>query len=271
MAFFRFYDKSHSYLDLIKIILFSEIFYMKTRALIIIILFWVGFIANAQTVEPSAVVEKGNLQLEFEALFSNEKAGVQKYASLTLPKLLMRFGLSDRIELQLQTIFLKERYFENNILNSSTYGFSEMELGLALNLWEAKGILPETALMVRMGTSDNGLLKNIGNNISLNFSNAISNKLSVNYNIGTLTDLAKQTFGFYILNISYNHNPKWHFFMENSHHFTFYSTNVNILSTGFGLNVNDQITVDFSAGKNLLNNMFFTGMIFTWVVDTSKS
>jgi len=244
---------------------------MKALDYFLIIFFIVFNKIEAQTVEPSNGVGKGFLQLEFETLYSHEKYGLQKNTAVTLPKVLKRFGLSDKVELQWQTIIIKERSLENKMLNASNYHFDEMEIGLSINLWKAKGVLPEAALMARIVTSEKDVFTNIGNNISMNFSNIISDKITLNYNIGTLTDLNKETYGFYIANICYEPNSKWHFFIENSNQFKYDQIESNTLSSGFGSQLNDHLTVDFSVGKSLQQNMYFTGMIFVWVVNTDKN
>ena len=106
--------------------------------------------------------------------------------------------------------------------------------------------------------------------ISLNFSNNISEKLTLNYNIGTVTDIDKNTAGFYIVNVNYEPSAKMHFFIENSSNFTFENTESICLGTGFGFNLNNNLALDFSVAKSLKHNLFFTGAILTWVINTKN-
>ena len=177
--------------------------------------FTIVFISSksiGQIVEPSSVVEKNILQLELETLYSIEKKASQKTTSWDIPNILIRYGLSDNIELQLHTPFTKERYFEYNELTTNIFKFEEGEFGISINLWGQNKFLPETAIMARIVSSTNTLKFNeLGNIVSLNFSNLVSKKLRLNYNIGTTTNIKKHTTGFYILNISYEPNSQVHY------------------------------------------------------------
>lgn len=245
---------------------------MHKLTYLVLIILLINIKIVAQTVEPSTGVEKNNIQLEFETLFSIEKKESQKNTSWSLPNILVRYGISKNIELQLHTPFTKERCFENNLLTSNVFKFDEVEIGVSLNLWKQHKILPETAIMARVISKTNRFsINKLGNIISLNFSNIISKKISLGYNIGTSTNINKETTGFYILNVTYVPNSNWHYFLENSRNFTFENTESNCLGTGFGHNLNSNITIDFSFSKSLKNNMFYTGAILSWAINTKKS
>lgn len=236
--------------------------------------FTIVFISSksiGQIVEPSSVVEKNILQLELETLYSIEKKASQKTTSWDIPNILIRYGLSDNIELQLHTPFTKERYFEYNELTTNIFKFEEGEFGISINLWGQNKFLPETAIMARIVSSTNTLKFNeLGNIVSLNFSNLVSKKLRLNYNIGTTTNIKKHTTGFYILNISYEPNSQVHYFLENSSDFTLNNVESNSLGMGFGLNLSNNLAMDFSATRSLNHDMFSTGVILTWAINTKK-
>jgi hypothetical protein len=223
-----------------------------------------------QTVEPSRNVKRNNLQLEFETTYSVENESVNKTTSWNIPNILIRYGISDNIELQLHTPFTKVRCFENGQLTSNIFEFKEMEFGVSVNLWKQNKLLPETAIMARIVSSTQDINTGaLGNIVSLNFSNAISNKMSFNYNIGTTTDIDKNTYWFYVMNISYELNSKTHFFVENTGMFN-ENTESNCLGTGFGFNFSSSFAIDFSIANSLNNKMFYAGAIVTWVINTNK-
>ena len=85
-----------------------------------------------QTVEPSRNVKRNNLQLEFETTYSVENESVNKTTSWNIPNILIRYGVSDNIELQLHTPFTKVRCFENGQLTSNIFEFKEMEFGVSV-------------------------------------------------------------------------------------------------------------------------------------------
>jgi hypothetical protein len=223
-----------------------------------------------QTVEPSRNVAKHNLQLEIETTYSVEKESKNKTTSWNIPNILIRYGLSNNFELQFHTPFTKERCFENNQLTSNIFKFEEMEFGASVNLWKQNKIIPETAVMARLVLPTKNFNSNgFGNIISLNFSNVIWNNISLNYNVGSTTNLNKNTFGFYIVNFSYQSTNNLRFFIENSGMFN-KNTESNCLGTGFGTNLSHSIGIDFSIAKSLKNNMFYSGAIITWVINTNK-
>ena len=96
---------------------------MKTKDFVVsvltIILLHVKLIS--QTVEPSKGVDKNNLQFEFETLYSVEREPLTKTTSWDVPNVLIRYGLSKNIELQLHTPFTNERCFENVITSYSIH------------------------------------------------------------------------------------------------------------------------------------------------------
>ena len=245
---------------------------MKDLGLVVFTVFLLQFKLIGQTVEPSKAVDKNNLQLEFETLYSVENETSSKTTSWSIPNVLIRYGMSNNIELQLHTPFTKERCFVDNELTSNIFKFEEVEIGASINLWKQNKLIPEAAIMTRIVLPTKTFnSKGVGNVVSLNLSNLISNKICLNYNVGTTTDINKSTTGFYVVNMYYEPNSKVHFFIENSSGFTLKKTESSCLSTGLGVNLNDFFTVDFSVAKSLKNKMFYVGAILTWVINTEKS
>ena len=248
-------------------------FLLNMRHSIISILVTLFLISNvgSQTIEPSSNVEKRVLQMEFETLYSVEQDTKQKNTSWSLPNVLLRYGLSDNVELQLHTPFTKERCFENNGLTSNVFEFSEVELGLSVNLWNQNRLLPEAAIMVRaISPTESFSFDTLGNMVSLNLSHSISQKVRLGYNLGTTTNMAQNTTGFFVLNIAYEPNARVHYFLENSTNFDIDAMKSNCLGLGVGFNLNANMAIDFSAANSLLHSMFYTGAILTWAIDTKK-
>ena len=228
---------------------------------------------NAQTVEPSSGIEKNNIQLELESLYSTQKEGAEKITSWSVPSLLLRYGLSKSIELQLNTPIIKEQLYNDNHLIHSLYKFDDIQLGFAINLWKQKKILPETSLMFRAIIPVNLKLntKNIGKILALNFSHQIDSKFNFSNNIGYVTEITNKTTGFYISNLTFELNPKVHFFVENFGDFTekkLISSNLNI---GAGYNLNSNLSVDISMANGLNHNLFYVGGVLTWVFNLTKN
>lgn len=244
---------------------------LKKLILSIFLLVFASYGLVGQAVEPSSSIQMSNMQLEFEALYSVENESLIKEASWSIPNILIRYGLSNNIELQLHTPFTQVRCFENNQLISNVFTFEEMEFGVSVNLWKQKKLLPEAAIMGRLVSPiGNFNSKGFGHILSLNFSNVLSNKTSISYNVGTTTDVDKNTFGFYIVNVSYQSNSNLRFFIENSVMFN-KSVKSNCLGLGFGFNIINNISLDFSIAKRLKSTMFYTGAVLTWVIKTKNN
>ena len=161
---------------------------MKNVVLYIFTLALISSRFVGQTVESSSCVQINNIQLELEALYSVENESLNKETSWSIPNILIRYGLSKNIEVQLHTPFTQVRCFENNQLISNVFTFEEMEFGVSVNLWKQKKLIPEAAVMGRIVSPvGNFNSKGFGNILSLNFSNALSNKTSINYNYHCLS------------------------------------------------------------------------------------
>jgi hypothetical protein len=241
---------------------------LRISVLYIFFLLFTGSHIIGQTVEPSSGIPLHNLQLEFEALYSVETESFNKETSWSVPNILVRYGLSNNIELQLHTPFTQVRCFENNQLISNEFTFDEIEFGVSVNLWSQNKFIPEAAIMARIITPVGKLNSNsFGNMVSLNFSNVVSSKTSIHYNLGTTTDFDKNTFGFYTVNLTYQTHKNLRFFIENSGMFN-KNTKSNCLGSGFGFNVIKNFSVDVSVAKSLKRNMYYTGVIKAWVINT---
>lgn len=245
---------------------------MRCLGLVIYMMFLLQTKLLGQTVEPSRGVGAYQLQLEVETLYSVDKDNTAKITSWNLPNILMRYGLTNDIELQLHTPFTKERCFVNNKVTSNIFKFDEIEVGASFNLLDQKNWFPEAALMARVVLPTNGFgNQGIGNIISLNFSNTISKSFSLSYNLGTTTNTNKKTSGFYVMNMSYQINSQVQFFIENSSGFTFKNMESNCMATGFEVVMSPFCMIDFSVAKSLKNKMYYAGAILTWAINTKKS
>lgn len=218
----------------------------------------------AQTVEPSAVVERKVLQLELESLYVMEKDGLDRYDSWSIPSLLMRYGLDKNVELQLNVPYLRESRFEDDDMVSSRTFLDNVQMGLSVNLWESNHILPQAAIMARalIPVYDNEN-QEVGTLLALNLSNTLTQQLSLNYNIGWVHDTGGNS-GYYIANLSYDITPTTHTFVE-----FFGSTYDKIqmnhnINSGIGFNLGNAFCLDLSVANGLNHDMMFFGGVLTY-------
>ena len=242
---------------------------MKNIAFVVFVLVQ-GAHIMCQTVEPSTGIDDEFLQIELESIYSIQKEGTEKNTAWSIPSLLVRYGLTSSIELQVNVPVVKEQLYNDDHLIHELYKFDEMQLGLSVNLWEQKQLVPEAALMYRIIIPANIQfnINNLGHILSLNLSHQIGSKFSFTNNIGFVDELNNKTTGFYISNLSYELNTKVHFFVENFGDFNssnFISTNINI---GGGYNINTDLSIDLSMARGINHDLFYVGGILTWVFNT---
>ncbi|RXP59399.1 hypothetical protein EC396_04950 [Lutibacter sp. HS1-25] len=212
------------------------------------------------------------LQIEMEGQYAIQKEGKTKQVAWSIPSLLFRYGLSNAVELQLNAPLIREHLYENDHLIHSLNKFDHVQLGLSVNLWKQKNILPAAAIMGRiiLPFENNLKINTLGKIVSLNFSNTINEHFSLNYNIGYAYETDATKSGYYIANLSYNLNSKIHFFLENFADFNkemIVSQNLNL---GGGYNIKNNLSIDYSIAKGLNHNLFYTSLLVTWQINTQK-
>lgn len=238
----------------------------------LVFLLLLSTITYAQIVEPATNIDKHTLQIEIEAQYAQQKEGTEKQISWSIPSVLFRYGLLNGLELQLNAPLIKEELYENDHLIHSLNKFDHIQFGVSVNLWKQKNLLPEAAFMARViiPFKQNLNYNAIGKIAALNFSNLIGEKFSLNYNIGYVTETESEDSAYYIANITYNLNSKMHFFAEN---FADFSQNLKAfqnINIGGGYQLNEQMCIDLSIANGLNHSLFYTGMIFTWQLNTKK-
>lgn len=246
---------------------------MKKRIPLTLFLIILSLNITAQTVEPSASVDRNILQIELESLYTIQKEGSEKIKSWSIPSVLLRYGLTNSLELQFNAPLIRENLYENDHLVHSLHKFDDMQVGFAVNLWSQHKILPEASLMVRaIIPINNGIkLQEIGSVISLNLSNKLTNKLTLNYNIGLVNEAESTSSGFYITNFCYAYSSKIRFFAETfgdfSNHYKA-SHNINI---GGGYSLRENLCIGFTVANGINHNLFYTGCILNWSINTKKN
>ena len=232
----------------------------------------IHFQTYSQTAEPSSTINQSILQIELESLYTTQKEGSIKMKSWSIPSALFRYGLLKCLELQLNTPIIKEKLWENDHLVHSLNKFDDIQVGFSINLWKQQKYIPETSLMVRaiLPTDSKFELNKIGKICSLNFSNSLSTKFSLNYNIGYAVQTDGIKSGFYIANLSYEANSKLHFFVENFGDFNNKKLISHNINTGIGYNIFENFILDLSIANGVNHNMFYVGGIVTYILNTKK-
>jgi len=220
-----------------------------------------------QTIEPSTGVGRSRLQLELESLYVMEKEDGNKINSWSIPSFLIRYGISDAVELQINVPYVMESKYKDDSMVSSRTFLDNVQAGVSVNLWHQKGILPQAAIMARAlipiydyNNSD------IGSLVALNLSNSLTDQLSLNYNLGWIADQSGNS-AYYIANLSWNMSTVVHSFVE-----FFGSTynNINMnhnINSGIGFNLGNSFCLDLSIASGLNQEMVFFGGVLTYQIE----
>jgi hypothetical protein len=245
---------------------------MTRLIIVLIIVLSANYYGFSQTVEPSSSVNKNTLQIELESLYAIQKEANIELKSWSIPSALFRFGLSEKIEVQLNTPILKEELWENDHLVHSLNKFDDIQVGFSVNLWEEKKMLPEASIMIRaiLPTDSEFKISKLGKICSINFSNSLTKKLTLNYNIGYAVETDASKSGFYIANFTYSFSDKMRFFAENFGDFTNHKLISHNINIGAGYDFSNNFAFDLSVANGINHNMFYVGGIVTYVLNTKK-
>lgn len=237
---------------------------MRLYLLTSVTLFFCTWANFSQTVEPAIAVERRMLQLELESLYVMEKEGAENVNSWSIPSVLIRYGLSNTVELQLNIPYLKESTYKDDLMMNSRTFLDNVQAGVSVNLWKEKGAVPQAALMARaLIPVYNYQTSEIGTLLALNLSHTLTEQLSLNYNFGWVADTEGNS-AYYIANLSWEISPTIHSFIE-----FFGSTYNNIemnhnINSGVGFNLGDSFCLDLSVASGLNQQMVFFGGVLTY-------
>lgn len=96
--------------------------------------------------ESSMVVPPGFIQMEVGYLFTNDDAGGGETSTHEFPATLARIGIVDRVELRLGFSGVASQTLRPG--GTGVDGFGDGDLGTKIFLWEERGVIPQTALLV---------------------------------------------------------------------------------------------------------------------------
>ena len=164
--------------------------------------------------ESPVIVPKGFLQLETGPYLMRDNGKKQEWSYTSL---LLRVGIVGWLELRLVGSYegqLTAR-MEGDVLEE---GLAPLILGTKIALWQAQGAIPQTALMYHITLpntgSRNSRLEYPKHELRANFSNTLSDKLELGYNIGAIWQEIDAVEGLYTLSFAYDLTNKLGLFAE---------------------------------------------------------
>ena len=234
--------------------------------LILLSLFTWNLQLSCQTVEASSGVDKNSFQFELESIYLVEREGQDKVLSWSIPNALVRYGVSNNVEVLFLVPFVQQYEYSLKELKNSSFLFESLQLGVSINLWKQSGFIPEACAMYRSFLPvENFSINTTGHLLGLNFSNRLNDKFLLTYNFGYLSDPQERS-GFYILNLACDLTKTTHCFVELFGSKFDSSKSKNMINTGIGFNLTSDIALDFSMATGLDHDMLFVGGKLSYVL-----
>jgi len=245
---------------------------MKTKYFIIILLCTFNYLTiNAQTVIYSNIVKKDIFQVELASFQTIQKDDLAKSTSWSLPSALFRYGLNEKVELQIVTPFNSQSSYYDEELISSNFHIKKVQLGVVVNLLKRKKIIPETSFTYRsiIPFKENEIIKRTAHLFSMNMSNKLSQKIILNYNFRYFIGSDKSKSTQYVSNLGYNLSNKFQLFVENNGIIEEKKLASNLIVGGLSYVVMDNLFINMHYGKCLKQDTVMVGGILTWRFKTA--
>lgn len=216
--------------------------------------------------ESAVTVPKKYFQGEFG--FGKENFESNQY-NLIHPTFLLKYGLSKRVELRVEGDFLSQ-YIHLIPQTKSTTNIEPVEIGSKVALFEEKGLLPKTSLIVHMGlpfaTTHHDKQQNFFPSFRFTCSHTISQRVGLGYNFGADWDgYEKNPAWLYTFSPNFSIGKKWYSYIEA---FGFYERKSweHVLDGGLAYYLSNDAKIDlsggFGLGSSVLKNYFSLGFSF---------
>lgn len=239
-----------------------------------------SFSLSAQTIssdrpgigDGTSTLQRSQFQLETGVELMRRQAGkVNVFSQTTLPIALLRFGVSDRVELRfIQSYFFTDLPKMTGDFSKS--GFSNTSIGSKVKLTENAENGVQTAALLEVviptGTEDmtyDGFL------ISLRYLHSwdFSERGNLNSNIGGFWAEENGVSLTYSFAVGYAINDRWAVFIEPFGDFyEFEDFNISI-DGGLTYLLNSKMQMDVSVGTGINSDYYFIGLGFSWLIGKS--
>ncbi len=212
---------------------------------------------------------RSQIQLEtgFEMLCTNN-TGSSCHRQFAVPLALLRFGVSDRVELRLIQSYVF-RDFSYGSIYQSYKGFSNTSIGSKFKLTENADRGTQSAALIEVVIPTGS--ENVASDmflVSLRYLHSwdFSESGNLNSNIGIYWAEEQAISLIYSFAVGYAVNDQWGIFIEPFGDFyQFEDFNIS-LDGGVTYLVNQKMQVDVSAGTGLNNDFYFIGLGFSWLI-----
>lgn len=165
--------------------------------------------------ESALVIPKKYFQAEFG--FGKENSKEKNY-TLIHPTALLKYGVHKRVELRLEATCVSE--YVHQIPNTKKMPVIEaVEIGTKISLFDERGILPQTALIIHVGLPFASTHPNQQQNFFPSFrfamQNSITGNFAIGYNLGAAWNgYTNKLEWLYTFSPNFNIGRKWYVYAE---------------------------------------------------------
>lgn len=203
---------------------------------------------------PPDILATRSLQIEDGFQYVNTTDGIIRYENYLFSSLLVRYGVSKRFEMRIQT-----DYAENKEISTSTSaisGLNPVTIGSKIKLVQQRKFLPNISLLLNVTLPYVGRREFRPDNLAPSFfllmSNDITQKLNVCYNYGIIWDGSSSSpTHFYALCLGANLDSRWSTFIEGYGFSNKSTTPVYYIDAGFAYLITGHLQIDLSAAGYL--------------------
>lgn len=206
--------------------------------------------------ESAFLVPKGWLQFE---MGFNKHGGNQYFPEeRLLPTLLSKYGINKRIELRLITTVQSVKAYTPAKGNYWESGLQPVEVGAKLHIAQAKGWLPQTALIFHFAlpkvASVSKRINRLAPNFRFTMQNSITDAMAIGYNLGAEWDGFSNTPAWiYTFAPGFKIGESWYGYIEAFGSVMKNEKPQHSVDAGIAWYASDDVKIDFSGGKALNN------------------
>ena len=250
---------------------------MYKYIILILVLFSNKAVLSQFQFEPPEPIEKAGIQAEMQVIYENiENNGYIKNNNITHPSFLLRYGISDKIELQMNLQFMTEHIKQINDATLSYEhhyhtGIQPLKAGIKFSFsGENESLMPAAAMLLNITVPNLASSKfrssHIAPEIILSASKKIKN-ITIAGNTGLLWDgESASPAEFYIIAFSYSPIKNISMFAEAYGYLKNDIPADNRIDAGLSFFVSDNLQVEIAAGVGLSKyspiNYFGTGIAY---------
>lgn len=191
----------------------------------------------------------------FQGEFGFNRENLQKDThNIVHPTFLLKYGLSKRFEFRLESEFSTQYLLQGD---EGTTALQPVEIGTKISLFEERGLLPKTSLIVHLGlpfvASDVDWNRELFPSFRFTLQNAITEKIGLGYNVGSeWNGYENKAIWLYTFSPNFTIGERWYSYIEV---FGFKEDNwQHAIDGGLAYYISNDVKLDLSGGVGLKDN-----------------